>query len=116
MCSPSGPCSPLAPPCGPVCSTPSPVNPCPVCPACVKNTDMSECMQKEAIDCAQCALAMYQHEKDVATYIKKEFDKRYCPSWHCFVGKNFGTYISHETTTFIYFYIGQNAFILFKSG
>ena len=29
-------------------------------------------------------------EKDVAEYIKKEFDKKHGPTWHCIVGKNFG--------------------------
>ncbi len=29
-------------------------------------------------------------EKDIAAYIKKEFDKKYNPTWHCIVGRNFG--------------------------
>lgn len=29
-------------------------------------------------------------EKDVAENIKKMFDKKYGPTWHCIVGKNFG--------------------------
>ncbi|KAL3655526.1 Dynein light chain 1, cytoplasmic [Castilleja foliolosa] len=29
-------------------------------------------------------------EKDVAEHIKKMFDKKYDPTWHCIVGKNFG--------------------------
>ncbi|KAL4281616.1 hypothetical protein GQ457_03G014100 [Hibiscus cannabinus] len=28
-------------------------------------------------------------EKDVAEHIKKEFDKRHGPTWHCIVGRNF---------------------------
>ncbi|KAG8501148.1 hypothetical protein CXB51_003238 [Gossypium anomalum] len=28
-------------------------------------------------------------EKDVAEYIKKEFDKKHGPTWHCIVGRNF---------------------------
>ena len=26
-----------------------------------------------------------------AAYIKKEFDKKYNPTWHCVVGRNFGS-------------------------
>ncbi len=26
----------------------------------------------------------------MAAYIKKEFDKKYNPAWHCIVGRNFG--------------------------
>jgi hypothetical protein len=36
------------------------------------------------------ALEKYNIEKDIAAYIKKEFDKKYNPTWHCIVGRNFG--------------------------
>ncbi|KAF5903564.1 Dynein light chain 1, cytoplasmic, partial [Clarias magur] len=58
----------------------------------IKNADMSEKMQQDAIECATLALEMYKIEMDVATYIKKEFDKKYSPTWHCIVGRNFGSY------------------------
>lgn len=29
-------------------------------------------------------------EKNIAEYIKKEFDKKHGPTWHCIVGRNFG--------------------------
>ena len=45
-------------------------------------------------------------EKDIAAYVKKEFDKKNHPTWHVIVGKNFGSYVTHETKRFIYFYIG----------
>ena len=35
-------------------------------------------------------LGRYNIEKDIAAYIKKEFDKKYNPTWHCIVGRNFG--------------------------
>ena len=54
--------------------------------------------------------------KDVAAYIKREFDKKYNPTWHVIVGRNFGSYVTHETKHFIYFYLGQVAILLFKSG
>merc|ERR1712008_89289 len=79
--------------------------------AVIKNADMSEEMQQDAVDCATQAL-----EKDIAAYIKKEFDKKYNPTWHCIVGRNFGSYVTHETRHFIYFYLGQVAILLFKSG
>lgn len=100
----------------------------------------------------------YNIEKDIAAFIKKEFDKRlvpelmrytvqpprsdlkgamtllqqcgkvltsarlllmlvyvcktqirkYNPTWHCVVGRNFGSYVTHETKHFIYFYLGQD--------
>lgn len=62
------------------------------------------------------AMEKFNIEKDIAAYIKKEFDKKYNPTWHCIVGRNFGSYVTHETKHFIYFYIGQVAVLLFKSG
>lgn len=72
--------------------------------------------QQDAIDVAQQALEKYTVEKDIAAYIKKEFDKKHNPTWHCIVGRNFGSYVTHETRHFIYFYLGQVAILLFKSG
>ncbi|GMH42459.1 hypothetical protein BSKO_10378 [Bryopsis sp. KO-2023] len=84
--------------------------------AIVKNADMSEGMQKEAVDCALQAMEKFDVEKDMAAYIKKEFDKRFNPTWHCVVGRNFGSYVTHEIKHFIYLYMGQVAVLLFKSG
>merc|ERR1740129_1298253 len=75
--------------------------------AVIKNADMAEDMQQDAIDCAT---------QDIAAFIKKEFDKKYNPTWHAIVGRNFGSYVTHETKHFIYFYLGQVAILLFKSG
>ena len=44
--------------------------------------------------------------RSIAMEIKKEFDKKYNPTWHCIVGRNFGSYVTHETKNFIYFYMG----------
>ncbi|XP_033757291.1 dynein light chain 1, cytoplasmic-like [Pecten maximus] len=82
----------------------------------VKNCDMSDDMQKYATDCASEAVDKYTIEKDVAAYIKQAFDKKYNPTWHCVVGRNFGSYVTHETKHFVYFYLGPMAFLLFKSG
>ena len=63
--------------------------------AVIKNVDMSEEMQQEAVDIATAALEKYNIEKDIAAQIKKEFDKRFQPTWHVVVGKNFGSYVTH---------------------
>jgi dynein light chain LC8-type len=74
--------------------------------AVIKNADMTEDMQQDAIDCANMALEKYNIEKDIAAFIKKEFDRKYNPTWHAVVGRNFGSYVTHETKHFIYFYMG----------
>ncbi len=82
----------------------------------VKNADMNEEMQKNAMDVANQALDRHNIERDIAAYVKKEFDKKYNPTWHCVVGRSFGSYVTHESKHFIYFYVGQLAILLFKSG
>ncbi|CAL6327120.1 unnamed protein product [Bathycoccus prasinos] len=82
----------------------------------IKSADMKEEVIQDAVDCAKIALERYEIEKDIAAYIKKEFDKKYQPTWHCVVGRNFGSYVTHETGHFIYFYIGHIAILLFRSG
>lgn len=52
--------------------------------------------------------------KDIAAYVKQEFDRRFGTTWHVIVGRNFGSYVTHETRHFIYFYLGQIAFLIFK--
>ena len=87
-----------------------------MCRAVVKNSDMPEEMQQDAVDSATTALGKFDIEKDIAAYIKDEFDKKYGPKWHCSVGRNFGSYVPDTGTKhFIYFYLGQMAVLLFKS-
>lgn len=82
----------------------------------IKNADMSKEMQQDAVDCATEAQEKFNTEKDIAAYIKKEFDKKHDANWHCIVGKHFGSYVTYETEHFIYFYQGQVAILLFKIG
>lgn len=82
----------------------------------IKSADMKDDMQMEAVDIAVGAFEKHNVEKDVAEHIKKEFDKKYGPTWHCIVGKNFGSYVTHETNHFVYFYLDTKAVLLFKSG
>jgi dynein light chain LC8-type len=63
--------------------------------AVIKNVDMSEEMQRMSVEIALAALEKYTVEKDIAAEVKKEFDKRFGPTWHVVVGKNFGSYVTH---------------------
>ncbi|KAJ1993717.1 hypothetical protein H4R33_000572 [Dimargaris cristalligena] len=82
----------------------------------VKSVDMSQEMQSDALEITNRAVEQFTMEKDIAAQIKREFDKKFQPTWHCIVGKSFGSYVTHETRHFIYFYIGNLAVLLFKSG
>lgn len=101
--------------------------------AVIKNVDMSDDMQRVSVEIALSALEKYTVEKDIAAEVKKEFDRKFGPTWHAVVGKNFGSYVTHgehfisvrqgwlaqsqgiETKHFIYFYISNIAFLIWKS-
>eukprot|EP00210_Caulerpa_lentillifera_P009223 g8792.t1 len=84
----------------------------------IKNADMSEDMKQHAIEIAFTALSQHEIEKDIAAYIKKRFDEVHGPTWHCIVGRGFGSFITHEANSFIYFYMkaSKQAVLLFKAG
>eukprot|EP01047_Picozoa_sp_COSAG01_P013198 COSAG01_NODE_614_length_14830_cov_87.820572_1_plen_72_part_00 len=71
----------------------------------------------------------------MAPLIKREMDKRYSPTWHVFIGKDFGANVTHENKSksrlpvsserclvhprragFISFVLGPLSFLVFKSG
>ncbi|CDS41729.1 dynein light chain [Echinococcus multilocularis] len=84
--------------------------------AIIKNADMSEGTQQRSIDCARDAMTQFTVAKEIAAYIKKEFDSTYGPIWHCVVGRQFGSYLTHEARHFIFFYMNQMAILIFKAG
>lgn len=65
---------------------------------------------------AREAVSSYTAEKDIATFLKKELDNAYGPTWHVIAGRSFGSYVTHEQGFFAYFYIGDLAIMVFKSG
>ncbi|KAL6849892.1 hypothetical protein ACP4OV_020519 [Aristida adscensionis] len=58
----------------------------------LKSADMKDEMRQEAFDIARVAFEKHTMEKDIAEYIKKEFDKNHGPTWHCIVGRNFAVH------------------------
>lgn len=79
------------------------------------NADMTKEMIEEAKEHAMKAFETESQEKAIASYIKREFERKYKGIWHCIVGKNFGSYVTHETKAYLYFYVGQMAVLLWKS-
>ncbi|CAI5756739.1 unnamed protein product [Candida verbasci] len=82
----------------------------------LKASDLSEEIQTKVFELASQAVSNYSIEKEIAAFLKKELDNVYGPCWHVIVGKSFGSYVTHEQGYFIYFYIGDLAFLIFKSG
>ena len=84
--------------------------------AVIKATDMDTYHQNMAIASAESALSSLNSTKEIASFIKEEFSRNIPGYWHCVVGRHFGAWVTHEAKYYIYFYIGQMAFLLFKSG
>jgi dynein light chain LC8-type len=81
----------------------------------VKTSFMPANMQEFAILAAQDAINNFTTEQEVSSAIKEKFETQFPSVWHCFVGRNFGCFVTHEATKFIYFYIGQMGICLFST-
>ena len=55
--------------------------------AVIKNVDMRDDMKDRAIELASEGLNKFSMEKDMAEFLKREFDAQYGVTWHCVVGK-----------------------------
>ncbi|KHJ42917.1 dynein light chain type 1 [Trichuris suis] len=76
---------------------------------------MPENMRQRAVDLAKEALEKFEVEREMASYLKKGFEQTFGPTWHCIVGRQFSSYVTHENGSYIYFYLGKEAWLLFKS-
>ncbi len=47
---------------------------------------------------------------------QKHMDNKYGPTWHCVVGADFKSFVSHETKHFLFFYAGKTAILLWRMG
>jgi dynein light chain LC8-type len=65
---------------------------------------------------AKFAVENYKIEAKISQHIKRFFDEKYGPNWHCVIGKHFNSYVSYESKHFIFFYEGQMAILLYKMG
>ena len=81
--------------------------------------DMPEEMRRVAVEVARVALKK-KTNKDRAEHIKKHFDKTYSINgsggkWHCIVGTDFGSYVTHEAQSFVFFQLGAYFVLVFKA-
>ena len=75
-------------------------------------------MIQDAVNTAEHAFVKMigRPERDIAEFIKTEFDKKHNPSWHCIVGRSFGSYVTYEMKHCIYFYRSKTAILLWRAG
>ena len=69
----------------------------------VRNADMSDEMQQDAMEITRQALQRFRTESDIADFIKTQYDEKHGGEWHCIVGRNYGSSITPLDGHFIYF-------------
>ncbi|XP_031267824.1 dynein light chain LC6, flagellar outer arm-like isoform X1 [Pistacia vera] len=104
--------------------------------AVVREADMPEMLQNHVMELAYQALDLHEVSdcQSIAHYIKQlrmsscnllcficvrsdqNFDEAYGPAWHCVVGKDFGSCITHSCGSFIFFRVEMMEFLVFKDG
>ncbi|TGZ66864.1 hypothetical protein CRM22_005094 [Opisthorchis felineus] len=84
--------------------------------ATVKVCDMNEQKKNKVVQLAQEAVSQFISSKEIAAYLKTKLEEIYEGNWHCIVGRDFGSKISQEEGNFIFFYIGDRAFQMYKFG
>ena len=69
---------------------------------CEMDQDMKNNVEKQVNN----AIDSKETEKEISEFIKKFFDQKYGPNWHCCVGKHFSSYVTYQSKHYIFFYIG----------
>lgn len=80
-------------------------------------SDMPGFMQTHAFRCARTTYDSQEKfsSRHMAYNMKKDFDKVYGPAWHCIVGSNFGSFVTHSTGCFLYFQMEKLYILIFKT-
>ena len=57
--------------------------------------EMDEEMKNQVEAQINKALDKYTLEREVSEHLKKFFDNKYGPNWHCCIGKHFSSFVSY---------------------
>ena len=61
------------------------------------------------------AQELFNSEREIASHLKQELESAYGPTWHCIVGRHFGSFLTHEKNCYAYFYVGQMGVMVWKT-
>ena len=83
--------------------------------------DAADDMKSFAVEAASRALMNklkgdVKRFNEVAMMVSRALAEEYGGAWHVIVGKSFGSFVTHETATLLYFFLGQIGFLAFKHG
>ena len=77
-------------------------------------SDITDDIKDKAFEMGFEALNKYTAEKEMADYIKNEFDILFEPDWQVVIGKDFSVAFSFEIENFVFFQIEDIYFLLYK--
>eukprot|EP00744_Colponema_vietnamica_P016241 GILI01022778.1.p2 GENE.GILI01022778.1~~GILI01022778.1.p2 ORF type:complete len:140 (-),score=25.24 GILI01022778.1:89-508(-) len=85
--------------------------------AVIKISAMKPDIEQDCVDAASHALLERKlvEQRAIAQFIKRELDSKYGPTWHVIVGRSFGSYLSHDDQNFVYFFIGDCGFLIWRT-
>ena len=82
--------------------------------------DMHDDMLKDIITSVTTALSACDNfeadGQEIVGQLKRYMDEKWTPNWHVVIGKNFGSFVTHETRCFLYFYFMEKAIMIYKAG
>ncbi|UXI21466.1 FAS-associated factor 2-like [Sarcoptes scabiei] len=81
----------------------------------IQAADMPTAIQKSAMQSTIHALRTYTTEKHIAESIKQNFDQLHEPTWHCIVGRNWGSCVTHTKSNYIRMLYKDLTILLYKS-
>ena len=84
----------------------------------VKSTDLSASIEHEMLELVRLGFRKFNlnSQRELAGFLKRSADKTFSACWHCIVGRQFSSYVTHEMNGFIYLTKGPLSILLFKSG
>ncbi|TMS39687.1 hypothetical protein L596_006172 [Steinernema carpocapsae] len=83
--------------------------------ATVHISSLPQPLLEEACNVASASMRNSDHELDVAIDLKRHFDEKHGGYWHCVVGRNFGSFVTHDDGNLCYFKVGKTSVLLFRT-
>mmetsp|Transcript_9001 Transcript_9001/g.16484 ORF Transcript_9001/g.16484 Transcript_9001/m.16484 type:complete len:95 (+) Transcript_9001:164-448(+) len=82
----------------------------------IKSSTMASDVIQKVLSVSLKAIEENYSDRDIAASIRKAFQSAHSTStWHCFVGRDLGCYVTHKEGCYIYLYIGQLGICLFAT-
>ncbi|XP_064458753.1 uncharacterized protein LOC135369052 isoform X2 [Ornithodoros turicata] len=81
----------------------------------IQAADMPQEMQRAAVESATQAVKLYSTEKHIAESIKQDFDTTFSPTWHCVVGRNWGSCVTHSKQCYVRMAYKDITILLYRS-